>query len=392
MTTADVTNQPLNIVVDLYDFPTNEPALTNSAYQQTSASLIIALPILPSALQAQLAPLKPYLTRSIGDLFNLAWQSARAGEQIQAAAMFTTQAETSGTTVSNVSCTLASSGNVTAVIIPATSATQPATLSLIYGLPGGDFHFYSGEFGAGWKINFDAVLSVSTPVPVRPFELSPSATAALYNASMHTDNVGAGLDTFLSELITDLGNFFTQSDNYQSLVDLFEGEAAERTDQSVPLSGAAAARGRALFTTLNNSGPQCVAGGISQCAFSIVNNSTLTLTLTPPLDPGPTIENVNAPPPGTVLQNPPALAASASQALPGEEISVRGTGFPVDTTTHLNLEWPNTSTGTPNLAQVSQDGVVTIVPTPEVTPDCGCRRRLCSRARAIRSGRAAPTP
>jgi hypothetical protein len=335
MATADVTNQPLNIVVERYDFLTNESALSNSAYKQTSVPLISALPFLPSALQAQLAALTPYLAPStIGDLFNHAWQSAQGTEQTQLAATFTTQANTGGAGVSNVSCTLASSGNVTAVTTPATSATQPATLSLNYGLPGGDFHFYSGPLGAGWKIDFDAALSVSTPVPVRPFELSPSVNAALYNASMHADNTGADLDTFLSGLITDLGNFFTQSDNYQSIVDMVEAAAAEQTDQSAPISGAAAAQFSALFTTLNNSGPQCVADGISQCAFSILNNSTLTH----PLDPGPTIENVNAPPPGTVLRNPPALAASASQALPGEEISLRGTGFPVDTTTQLGLE------------------------------------------------------
>jgi hypothetical protein len=363
MPTADVTNQALNIIVDLYDYTLNEFATSNADYQRSSAPLVTALPMLPSNLQAQLMPLTPYLTPTIGAQFNQAWQSAQAGEETQAATSFTAQAKASGADVSNVTCTFAASGNVIASIIPAT-ASQPANLSLIYGLPGGNFHFYSGPLGAGWKIDFDAAVAVSTPVPVKPFTLTTSVVSTLYNASMHTDNFGADVDSFLSGLITDLGNFFTQSDAYESIVDISEAAASEQTDQSAPVTGAVATQFGALFSALNSSGPACAADGISQCAFSIVDNSTLTLTLTHPLDPGPTIENVDSPLPGTVLANPPALAASASQALPGEQISVLGTGFPVDTTTQLSLEWPNTSTGTAKSAQISQDGVVTTLSTP----------------------------
>ena len=205
MMTADVTGKPLNIIGDLYDFEINASALSNSAYQQTSVPLITALPLLPSALQAQLAPLTPYLTPTIGALFNTAWQSAQSTEETQAAATFTTQAKNAGTGVSNVSCTLASSGNVRAVTTPAASAAQPATLSLIYGLPGGDFHFYYGPLSAGWKIDFDAALSVSTPVPVTPFALFPSVNAALYNALGTVTATGGGVSASLNPPINLLG-------------------------------------------------------------------------------------------------------------------------------------------------------------------------------------------
>ena len=61
MALIDVSNNPLNVVVQLYFNLLNDGATQNSQYQQASQSLINALKFLPSNLQSQLAPITPFL-------------------------------------------------------------------------------------------------------------------------------------------------------------------------------------------------------------------------------------------------------------------------------------------------------------------------------------------
>jgi hypothetical protein len=74
------------------------------------------------------------------------------------------------------------------------------------------------------------------------------------------------------------------------------------------------------------------------------------VTLTGPIDPGPAVEIVNDP--TKVLSNLPSLSVSNTRVAPGASLSVVGDNFPLPSATELQLEWPNTSTGTPTGAQL----------------------------------------
>jgi hypothetical protein len=355
----DVSANPLNVVISLAYGPLNAAATQNSQYQSISQPLLTVFPLLPASLAGKFSPITPFLMTPLGQLFNNAWTSLRPTEQTNLANQFIQAATSGGQGVSNVSCSLPSGGTVLAGVAPAQGST-PANVALDFHLPGGNFHFYSGPLGAGWLLNFDADLTVSTPAPVQPFSFSPVVIASLSNASLNTDNFGADVDSFLDNFFTDLGNFFV-SGNFTSDVDWAEQVVPQEADQSQVITGPAAAPLVSLFNILNGAGPECASHGFTKCAFSI-EGSTLTLSVTHPLDHGPTLIDFFNPP--NTLTIPPALAATASEATPGGSITAIGSQFPADTSRALKLEWVGTSSGTPTQAQIQYEGQVHTIAAP----------------------------
>jgi hypothetical protein len=78
-----------------------------------------------------------------------------------------------------------------------------------------------------------------------------------------------------------------------------------------------------LQNSLNGAGPQCIALGFNECAFSVVNGNTLTLTLTHPLDAGPQLRDPYHPQ-GEVLAIPATLSTTATQVKAGQTITASG--------------------------------------------------------------------
>ena len=290
MALVDVSANPLNVVVQLFFALENAGATQNARYQQTNQALINALPFLPSSLQALLSPITPFLRAPLGSVFSSAWAGQKSAAESFAAGQLQSTAGGGGQSVSNVSCSLAQNGTVLAGVTPAQGA-NPAGLVIDFHLPGGEFRFSSGpkalkairqtvgswslhqrsdktfddlarmfnahirgwinyygrfypsalyptlrHFWAAWRINFDADITVTTPVPTEPFNLTPVAQATLSNASMHPDNVGADFDQFIDDFFTALGNFFTGG-NYISDVDWDEQVYSQETDQNSKPAG-----------------------------------------------------------------------------------------------------------------------------------------------------------
>ena len=356
---TDVSANPLNVMISLAYAPYNAGATQNGQYQFVSQPLetVLQLQLLPSSLASQLSPITPFLGTPLGQLFNNDWASLLPTEQTTLANQFIQAASGAGQGVSNVSCTLASSGTVLAAVDPP-QGSIPAIVTIDFHLPGGNFHFNSGPLGAAWLLNFDADLTVSTPVPVQPFNFSPVVTATLSNASLNADNAGAWIDSTLDNFLTDLGNFFV-SGNFISTVDWLQQIIPQEADQSEVIAGPAVAPLVSLFTTLNSVGPECASLGFTESAFSIVG-SNLTLSVTHPLDPGPALVNFYNQP--SLL--PPTLAATASEATPGSSITAIGLQFPAASSQALTLEWPNTSSGTPTQAQIQYEGQIQTIAAP----------------------------
>ena len=353
---TDVSANPLNVVISLAYAPYNAGATQNGQYQIVSQSLEAVLPLLPSSLASQLSPITPFLGTPLGQLFNNDWANLLPTEQSTLANQFIQAASGAGQGVSNVSCTLASSGTVLAAVATPQGSTPAVTID--FHLPGGNFHFNSGPLGAAWLLNFDADLTVSTPVPVQPFNFSPVVTATLSNASLNADNFGASIDSALDNFFTALGNFFV-SGSFISDVDWAQQIVPQEADQSEVIAGPAVAPLVSLFTTLNSAGPECASLGFTECAISIVG-SNLTLSVTHPLDPGPTLINFYNQP--SLLS--PTLAATASEATPGSSITAIGSQFPAASSHALTLEWPNTSSGTPTQAQIQYEGQTQTIAAP----------------------------
>jgi len=195
MASGNVSNNPLKVVAEFYYNSLNDNAVENANYVQTQASLESALPLLPTNLKSQLAPLVPYLNNDLGTIFNNLWATVQTAEQNAAASIFTTQANNNGASINSVTCTLAPAGILIAETIDAEPPAQPPILSLSYQLPGGNFHFERGSVTAWFKLDFDAAFVISTPVPVLPFSLTPTSVAVLSNAALHPDSFWADVGT-----------------------------------------------------------------------------------------------------------------------------------------------------------------------------------------------------
>jgi hypothetical protein len=386
MATADVSSQPLNVILDLFLDSSNQNILDNASYQPplqvpVSSASLMALensPLLTpnqqkqvSQLQKQLAPLELVLGTPLGMLFNTKYQENLPQLINIAVNTFTNQANAGGEAVFNVACSLPPSGSVLAATSPAQSATEPGSLWLSLHLPGCNFtfngpHGFPTEFTA-WIINFDADLVIATTVPEVPFNLAPTVSAVLSNASIHPNNASASFVEWADNFFTSVGNFFTDG-LYVSKVSQGETAVVLETDQSFAVPQTFTQNILDALNALNNATSLCATLGFTQCAFSIVdgaNGATLTLTVTHPLDEGPVLENIYDPPGGLVL-NVASLWADLSQAMPGTPISVVGASFPLASGNEVSLEWPNTSSGTPTQSEISYSpgSVTTIVQTP----------------------------
>lgn len=344
---TDVSNAPLDVVIDFYSRAQN--------YVHTKAPLEQFLPLAPPDLQGQLAPLRPYLTIPLGTKFNSLWQSVQVAQELVAVDIFEAQAKSSGHSVSNVKATLPPSGILTADTQPVILPEFPTPcLYLVYLLSGCNFYFETDLLGgsASYNLGYDLSVLIGTPAPLLPFGFTPTVSATILNANLQADNLWANVVAFADDFFTDLGNFFANG-RYESYVD-------EKTSALDALVDGAhqvniGTQFLTLLTSLNAAGPQIVPYGFTECWFSIENDSTLTLTILHPFDPGPTLENVNDPQANQVLTSPPTLSVSDTQVKPGAAITVSGDFFPVETMTQLAVQWPNTSSGTPTDAQVKYE-------------------------------------
>ena len=106
-----------------------------------------------------------------------------------------------------------------------------------------------------------------------------------------------------------------------------------------------------LFTTLNSAGPECASLGFTECAISIVG-SNLTLSVTHPLDPGPTLINFYNQP--SLLS--PTLAATASEATPGSSITAIGSAVPCRLLSRPDARMARHVVGDPDQAQIQYEG------------------------------------
>jgi hypothetical protein len=324
---------------------------------------------------SQFSSLQQYLTTPLGELFNSLWAALQPAQVQNAQTQFATLAAQQGFHINNVAVTLPLSGDLDVEAKPAkplpklppgydpTSAAIIATsdmgiLQFTLTLPNCDvsFHVDAGDYDLAWDVTFDIGVSIWSDVPLLPFTLAFNIAAEPANAHLNADNQVAQLvesfDNFANWITS--GGVPSISNSIQGAVD----NAAEPLD--VPQLDA-------LASTLNSNGAACVAAGFRECGFSIVDNDTLTLTITHPQDPRPAVLNAGDPQANDQLSDQPALSASETQVQPGATITVLGTNFPVQTMTQLTVEWSNTSSGTPAGAQIKVDAAAPLnlpVPNP----------------------------
>jgi hypothetical protein len=384
MALVDVSASPLFVVVDLYSAVLNAGVTQNSQYVHTEDTLNNVPPSVLGALGAQFAPILNVLNTPVGNLLNTAWKAQQSSVESYMATQFASAASGTGNvTITNVSCSLPPTGTVLADDFEATSSggVTQNTLEIDFHLPGGSVNFttpYTVQvwpwpggtetFYPTWNVSFDADLSLFTVVPTQPFNLTPSAAVTLSNANgpNPTNFVAAAAD-IVDNIWVGLVNFFEQGNNYISQIGEIQQQVAQQADQTQPVANTVIAPMLTLFNELNSAGPECVALGFTQCAFSVgpyfapSPPNSVVLRITHPLDQGPTIVDGNNPP--GIIQNDPTLA-TAPEATPGSTITAVGSDFPADTTTSLSLEFPNTSSGTPTGAQVQFNGQIYDVPVP----------------------------
>ena len=371
MAYIDVSDAPL--VVNVVYFS----RITNFAdYALTTTPLLPLLPYVPSGpgapTPAQIAQLEPYLTNSLETQFGSLWDNMRTQEEAKAVSVFGQQAAASGIGATNIVASFpsSSSGSVLAEIINAVPASannpaQPAILNLSYQLPGCDVSFDTGSITAEWDISFDAAIVVSTPVPLLPLTLTPTANLVTSNANLNADNIWATAESIVDLIVTSITQGLSASQRADAAV-----------DGTQTLTGLGAFT--TMLTSMNGAGATLVPLGFTQCGFSVALYPTgsvipakaLTLTITHPLDPGPAVQNANNPQSSHQLFTPPTLSASVAQAQPGATITVVGKNFPVESMDQLAVQWLNTSSGAPTDSQIKYQiaGQNTAVPLEVALP------------------------
>jgi hypothetical protein len=305
MSETNVSNAPLAIVVSYFSKVT-EQQVTNEAV----ASLESSYPPLSVAL----APLLPFIGQPLGSYFNNLWKGGlQAALQTLAAIQFTQNAAQKGYSVTNVKAVFPASGTVWAAPTPpgpptAGSPGEPGSLTLSFQLPGCDISFDTGAATAEWDVSFDTELQLFTLVPRLPFSLSFSQNLLPSNANLSADNVVAWFEEGFASILNFL-SFGLYSDPLSGIPSEFDSSSEQASVAAVT----------ALATNLNNLGAEVVGVGFTACEFLITSGSTLTLSLTHPLDPGPVVENLDDPPPNP-LSIPPSLIANAAEVKPGTQI------------------------------------------------------------------------
>jgi hypothetical protein len=348
----DVSNKPLVVNLVYYGRQSN--------YVETTTPVQQFEPLDP-ALATALAPVAQYLTGHLGAVFDGLWDGVRVSQEAAAKTLFTKQALAAGQIVYSVNATFPSTGVLTVFLEPPEAAifgnpAKPPRLDLEYVLSGCDIAFDTAG-AAAWDVSFDATIVISIYVAVLPFTLTPSATISLSNANLSDDNFLAWFENTLS----DFANFLTGG-----LVASASGSVQTGIDGVQQATGLLGLGG--LISALNAAGPEVVAYGFTECAFSVENQDALTLTITHLLDPGPGLENSNDPVANHQLSNPPALSVSDSEVKPGQTITAFGANFPVETVNQLSVVWPNTSAGKAAGAQVQYEIVGQTSATPIDVP------------------------
>jgi hypothetical protein len=355
---GNVSGSPLSFILKFFGKGQNENA-ENAKYKQTRTSLTSFLPLLPTlspTLQKKLAPLKSFLTTDLGTIFNQVWAGVQAKVESEAVSQFISLAAAAGEAVNTVTPTFPATGTLTASTFAGFAATPtlpawPATLTLEFALPGCSFNFEHGSLTAYYNLNFDAALVIGTNVPALPFSLNPRMSFTISNADLQADSFWADIETFLDDVFTDIGNFFTQGDNYQSDWNLAQAAVTQRADGSFSVPPGQA-RFLTLLASINAAGPEFVALGFTECAFSVANGNTLTLTVTHPLDAGPEISDPNDPKFSLIS---PELSVSDPEVKPGQTVTCNGINFPVASVSQILLTWANTSSGSPTGAQLKYE-------------------------------------
>ena len=180
-------------------------------------------------------------------------------------------------------------------------------------------------------------------MPIQPFAITSTTQFALSNASLHPENFVADLEDAFSYILTFLT--FGLVSTVNSSVD----NAVNAINQPIALGNLGT-----LLSSLNAAGPGLVGAGFSECGFSIVNQDTLTLTITHPLDAAPALGSPEAADPDTLF-NPGALATMTvdhSQVKPGQTLNAVGADFPFESSDQLTIDWTNTSSGPSDGAEI----------------------------------------
>ena len=391
---ANVSAKPLNVSVQFYSNTGNGNA-ENAEYVQTTApiaSFLQLLPLLAPSLATKFKPLEPYLTTSLGAIFNTEWAKIQATEETLIGGILTSQAVAAKQSVRNVTTSLPSAGSVFAITQDARPANQftsaqPPQLYLEFQLPGCNVHFESETTILGvhvwayYKLNFDLAIVVSTPAPIIPFGFVPQIQAVVSNSSLQPDDVGASFLTGFDDVVTSFGNFVTQSSNYESDWNLAQTAVTSSTDGTYSVPGGGLGQILILFSALNDAGPDVASLGFSQSVFSIeidgkiatsdslspTTLDTLTLTLTHPLDGGPVLVDPLAPNSGA-LSAQAVLSLSDLQVKPGQTITASGTNFAAQSDSQVSLRWSNTSSGKPIGAEIKYEITGKGTSTPIAVP------------------------
>lgn len=341
MPSADVTGQPLAVQFTFYPKILTEAATSNSQYQIQTMPYSVIKPHLPPSVQGKTQALEQLLNTPLGTVIDTQWAQSKADQQAQAVKFIEQLAAKNNTSISNVTVTLHDPGPLTAVVTPAATPGGGQTLSLEFVISGNELTFDHPAL-VNWADDFDIAVSLTTPVPVLPFGFAPSLTARGENAEVSPNNFLAKIAEGGDNWLTDIWNFITGG-NFVSNVALDEEGLEIQTDTDLPTPNSPLV---ATLTGMNSVGPDIVAAGFTQFAFSIENGNVLTGTLTHPLDPGPVVVDVTHPEAGGGVNFMlPELSASESVVPPGGPFTAAGTYFPWASSGQLYLEWLNTTSG-----------------------------------------------
>jgi hypothetical protein len=183
---------------------------------------------------------------------------------------------------------------------------------------------------ASWQLDVDAVAAVSSPVPLLPCTLTPTAALTAQNPNLVPENYTAEIGEYLSTLLASLGlpNFLDAS-AYGS--EFSQGLPLKKLS---PLTDA----------LMKASQPLQQLGFLLFSAEVVLNPNRLVLRITHPIDAAPKVWNAEVPQ-GPTLTTPPVLGLSRSEVQAGATVAVTGTHFGESQMNQLTIEWTDTTSG-----------------------------------------------
>lgn len=183
-----------------------------------------------------------------------------------------------------------------------------------------------------WQLDVDAVVAISSPVPLLPCTLTPTAALTAQNPNIVPENDTAEIGEYLSILETSLGlPGFLDASAYGA--DLSQSLPLKKLS---PLTDALAKASQPLQQL----------GFLLFSAEVVPNPNRLVLRITHPIDAAPKVWNA-AVPQGPTLTTPPVLGLSRSQVPSGAAtaVTVTGTHFGESQMNQLTIEWTDTTSG-----------------------------------------------